>query len=67
MHPATATVASNPTQASTRGLTMVVRMLASESPGYHIDAADCLCVAQAPAGAGGWQAGPLEVRRRVPV
>jgi len=32
VHPATATVASKPSQASTRSLTVIVRMLASESP-----------------------------------
>src|ERR1700735_3332418 len=32
-HPPTATVASKPSQPSTRSLTVIVRMLASESPG----------------------------------
>jgi hypothetical protein len=39
-------VASKPSQASTRHLTMIVRMLASESPSYHVDAANRLCVAR---------------------
>jgi hypothetical protein len=38
-----ATVASKP---STRSLAVIVRMLASESPGCHIDAVNPSCVAQ---------------------
>ncbi|HYB14064.1 MAG TPA: hypothetical protein VEF71_01125 [Streptosporangiaceae bacterium] len=42
VHPAAATVASKPSQPSARRLTMIVRMLASDSPSYHVDAANCL-------------------------